>query len=158
MHPAYLRAETTLALFGLTRLIEAEETIARILSRNIPIKISDEDLSNIEQVLDHAAVLLNRPDFKPNKAQRQAVFQAFQYRFTIITGSPGTGKTAIVALICAAAALISGSCIANYGRCSCWTRRKRAPQRRNMVARWGAGNNECLDNPSRTSDGVRGRR
>ena len=106
MHPAYLRAEITLALFGLTRLIEAEETIAKILSRNIPIKISDEDLSSIEQVLDHAAVLLNRPDFKPNKAQRQAVLQAFQYRFTIITGSPGTGKTAIVALICAAAALI----------------------------------------------------
>lgn len=99
MASSFLRSETTVTLFGLSRLVEAEEQIADILSHNAAIELSDMELAEIEWVLDHAAELLNRPGFIPNAGQRQGVIQAFRYRFSIVTGPPGTGKTAIVALI-----------------------------------------------------------
>jgi exodeoxyribonuclease V alpha subunit len=46
---------------------------------------------------------LNRPGFVLTEKQRQAVANAFEYRFSIITGPPGTGKTAVAAIINAVA-------------------------------------------------------
>jgi hypothetical protein len=51
----------------LTRFVEAEEAIVRILSRNTPVELSADDLAEIEWVLDHAAEVLNRPGFVPNE-------------------------------------------------------------------------------------------
>jgi len=106
MSPNYLRTETTLVLFGLARLVEAEEAIANILSHNTTVELSDDDLAEIEWVLDHAAEVLNRPGFCPEQGSAASGSAAFQYRFSICTGPPGVGKTAIVALVCAAAAKI----------------------------------------------------
>jgi exodeoxyribonuclease V alpha subunit len=92
-------------LYGLTRFVEAEEKIAGILSRNTAVELTAKELAIIEWVCDHADFLLNR-SFKLNSDQRAAILSAFQWRFTIITGPPGTGKTAIVALISAVAARI----------------------------------------------------
>ena len=93
-------------LYGLTRFVETEEKIAGILSRNTAVELTAEELAIIEWVCDHADFLLNRPGFKLNSDQRAAILSAFKWRFTIITGPPGTGKTAIVALISAVAARI----------------------------------------------------
>ncbi len=42
-------------------------------------------------------------DLEPAPAQWEAVANAFAHRFSIVTGGPGTGKTATIRLICAAA-------------------------------------------------------
>jgi hypothetical protein len=65
------------------RFIEAEEKIAAILSRNMLINLSADELADIDWVLDHAAEVLNWSGFVPNEARRQAVLQAFKYRYSI---------------------------------------------------------------------------
>ncbi len=92
--------------FGLARLIEAEEKIAAILSKNHVIALTNEVEALINFVLDNAAKFLNRKGFVPNDRQRKAVRQAFANRFSIITGGPGTGKTAIAALINAVGSML----------------------------------------------------
>ncbi len=44
-----------------------------------------------------------REELEPAPAQWEAVVNAFAHRFSIVTGGPGTGKTATIRLICAAA-------------------------------------------------------
>jgi exodeoxyribonuclease V alpha subunit len=50
------------------------------------------------------AAVLPPSELEPAPEQAQAVASAFAHRFSIVTGGPGTGKTATVRLLCAAAA------------------------------------------------------
>lgn len=62
----------------------------------------------VRDLLARAACLeapeIPTPDLEPAPEQRTAVANAFAHRFSIVTGGPGTGKTATIKLICAAAA------------------------------------------------------
>lgn len=104
--PKYLRVPSTRVMtwFGLARYVAAEKLIAAMLGNNPVVKRTASELAIIEDVLDHAAEVLRRPGFVPHEAQRRAVRQTFQYRYSIITGPPGVGKTAVGALCCAIAA------------------------------------------------------
>src|SRR5262249_10314143 len=75
-------------------------------SRNTAVELTAKELAIIEWVCDHADFLLNRPGFKLNPDQRVAILSAFQWRFSILTGPPGTRKTPNAALISAVAARI----------------------------------------------------
>jgi hypothetical protein len=92
--------------YGPRPVVEAETVIAAFLSNNSRRELSEEDRSNIEWVIDNAALILGKPGFVPNEKQTEGLFRALEYKFTIINGLPGTGKTQLAALICAAAALI----------------------------------------------------
>ena len=93
-------------LIGLDWLVRAEETIARFLMTNEECELSERELALINYVLDHAAEFLHAPGFVPTLDQRRAVINAFRWRISIITGPPGVGKTAVLALINAIASML----------------------------------------------------
>jgi ATP-dependent exoDNAse (exonuclease V) alpha subunit len=83
----------------LNRLIKAEKTLAAFLASNTRGELSSDARCVIQFAIDNAAGLLNRPDFILDENQIRAIWAAFENRISILTGPPGSGKTALIALI-----------------------------------------------------------
>lgn len=119
--------------YGLKSLIDAEELIAQCVTDNprlpplerlsLPsasrrsalletasssprLEPDAETCKIIQYVIDHAAEFLGRPGFVLAEKQIEAIWNTFRYKFSVLTGPPGTGKTAICALINVIAALL----------------------------------------------------
>jgi hypothetical protein len=92
--------------YGLKPLVDAEEFIATQILDNPKIELSKNAEQIIGHVIKNAAAFLNRPGFELAKKQADAIWSAFQYRYSVLTGPPGTGKTAVCALINVIASLI----------------------------------------------------
>ncbi len=84
---------------GLDWLIRDEERVAAFLKTNVEYGLSKRQLALIEKVMDDAADLLRRPGFALTPDQRAAIVAVFKSKISIITGPPGVGKTAVLALI-----------------------------------------------------------
>jgi exodeoxyribonuclease V alpha subunit len=84
----------------------AEERIAAFLRNNPPNELTACEAELIDKVLDNAADFLHNPDFILTDAQRIAIKSAFEHKISIITGPPGVGKTAVIALINAIATML----------------------------------------------------
>jgi hypothetical protein len=109
------------AKIGLTWLVKAEERIAAFCAsraapatNNLPNELTTCEKALIENVLDHAADFLHRPDFVLTDAQWTAIKSAFEHKLSIITGPPGVGKTAVIALINAIATMLYSEEIEEY--------------------------------------------
>jgi exodeoxyribonuclease V alpha subunit len=61
------------------------------------------ELVSADPVLKPPADAATDETLQPEAAQAEAVRNAFAHRFSIVTGGPGTGKTATIKMICAAA-------------------------------------------------------
>jgi hypothetical protein len=85
-------------LYGLARLIKAEQSIARFLTKNHSVELSAEVSAVIQHVLDNASDFLGY-EVVLDPEQREAVWQVFRNQFSVITGGPGVGKTMICSLI-----------------------------------------------------------
>lgn len=87
---------------GLTTLIEAEQRIATFTKDAAAIPGTEaprpETGTIVEQTIAKAATLLGRPGFVLDEQQSLALRRIFTNRLSIITGPPGSGKTAIAAL------------------------------------------------------------
>jgi hypothetical protein len=92
--------------FGPASLFEAEEYLAEFVKDNARIELTAHERKIIDAVIAEPGKFLNLPDFALDDQQAAAIRQHFEYRASILCGPPGSGKTAIVALINAIACLL----------------------------------------------------
>jgi exodeoxyribonuclease V alpha subunit len=83
---------------GLSSLIDAERKIEAAICANDKSSLSQKAVAVIEDVIARAGELLGRPDFVLDEDQADALRRIFENRVSIVTGPPGSGKTALIAL------------------------------------------------------------
>ncbi len=92
-------ADRQIKYFGTKANIEAEQYLAKIFSKNVEIEISDQLQETIDHVIEHCAEYLGRPGFELDEDQILFLQDCFKRKYIILTGPPGSGKTAICALV-----------------------------------------------------------
>ena len=85
-------------VYGLSALIDAERKIETAALADGAEQPSPEVAEAIEAVILNAGALLRRPGFELDEDQADALRRVFAHRVSVVTGPPGSGKTAIVAL------------------------------------------------------------
>jgi exodeoxyribonuclease V alpha subunit len=85
--------------FGPAAVFEAEEFLAEFVKDNPRIELTSRERKIVETIIAEPAKFLNIPGFILDDQQAAGIRQCFDYRASILCGPPGSGKTAIVALI-----------------------------------------------------------
>jgi AAA domain/UvrD-like helicase C-terminal domain len=83
------------AAYGLARLIEAERFISDRAGKNETSRLTGARAETVEKIIAAAPKLCG---FTLDKDQARALRAIFANKYSIITGPPGSGKTAIIAL------------------------------------------------------------
>lgn len=100
------KANDKTKFIGLAWLIKTEKAIADVLSRNAECKLAPDQICLVDYVLDNADAMLRKPGFVLTAEQKDAIRATFEHKISVITGPPGVGKTAVIALINAIAAML----------------------------------------------------
>ncbi|SFK75271.1 ATP-dependent DNA helicase [Methylocapsa palsarum] len=93
-------------LFGFAPIIQAERRIAAFIADNPKTALKGKSKAIVDRCIANAADLLNRPGFVLDPEQASAVRRIFEHKVSVITGPPGSGKTAILAIANAASRLL----------------------------------------------------